>query len=89
MPSVDLVVRHKSALLKLATQVDAALRNGREGCLDEALSAVDAILFEGGGIARDEMASARTSLHKRRQARARSPREQKVQLVPFSSRHDS
>lgn len=85
VPSAALVARHKDALSKLATQVDAALRNGRGGCLDETLAAVDATLFEGEGIARGEMVSARTSLHERRQARARSPRDQKPRIIPLSS----
>jgi methylase of polypeptide subunit release factors len=76
VPSVDLVARHKSALAKLAPRIDAALRIGREGCLEETVAAVDAVLFEGEGIAWSEMASARASLHKRRQTRARpSPRK--------------
>ena len=69
VPSAALVARHKNALLRLGDQVDAALRNGREGCLDQTLAAVDAILFEGERIAPGEMASARASLHERRQAR--------------------
>jgi adenine-specific DNA methylase len=73
VPSADLVARHQAPLLKMAAQVDAALRNGREGFLDEAVSAVDAILFAGQGIARDEMASARAALHQRRQSRSRAP----------------
>ncbi|MFL6198819.1 MAG: Eco57I restriction-modification methylase domain-containing protein [Thermoanaerobaculia bacterium] len=69
VPSAELVVRHKNALLELGAEVDAALRNGREGCLDQAVAAVDAVLFQGEKIARGEMTSARASLHERRQAR--------------------
>jgi adenine-specific DNA-methyltransferase len=71
VPSAGLVARHKSSLLKLAATVDLALRNGREGCLDEAVAAVDAVLFHGERVARDEMAAARASLHERRRGRAR------------------
>jgi len=80
VPSVDLVVRHKSSLAKLAPRIDAVLRNGREGCLEETVAAVDVVLFEGEGIAWSEMASARASLHERRQARARPAREKKPRL---------
>lgn len=72
VPAVELVAQHKSPLLELAALVDKALRNGREGGLDEAMAAVDAVLFSGEGLARSEMAAARASLHKRRQGRARS-----------------
>jgi len=78
VPSVDLVSRHKSALINLAPLVDTALRNGREGSLDEAVAAVDAVLFQGEGVARGEMAAARASLHERRQARARPSRKKKA-----------
>lgn len=77
VPSVDLVARHRKSLIELAPRVDAALRNGREGSLDEAVAAVDAVLFEGERIARGEMAAARASLHERRQARARPSRAKK------------
>lgn len=69
VPSAKLVARHKSALLELGAKVDAALREGREGRLDQAVAAVDAVLFQGERIARSEMVSARASLHERRQAR--------------------
>lgn len=81
VPSADLVARHKGALLKLASKVDAVLRNGRGGSLDEAVAAVDAVLFEGEGIARGEMVSARASLHERRQARARPIRNGKPRVA--------
>lgn len=81
VPSADLVARHKAPLIKLAAQVDTALRNGREGSLEEAVAAVDAILFAGEGIARGEMAAARVSLHQRRQARARPARDRRPRLV--------
>ncbi len=71
VPSVDLVARHKSRLIKLTPRVDAALRNGREGCLEEVVAAVDAVLFQEERIARSEMVVARSSFHERRQARAR------------------
>lgn len=85
VPSAKLVTRHKSPLLRLAQRVDAALRNGREGFLDEAVAAVDAILFKGEGIARNELADARTSLHERRQARARSSREKQPSIALLRS----
>ncbi|HWM95005.1 MAG TPA: N-6 DNA methylase [Thermoanaerobaculia bacterium] len=88
VPSAALVARQKEALLKQAAQVDTALRNGREGFLDEAVEAVDAILFQGEGIARSEMAAARTSLHERRRARAR-PRGRKSRIVSISSHRGS
>ncbi len=89
VPSADLVARHKSALLKLASKVDATLRNGREGSLDEVIAAVDAILFEGEGIARGEMVSARASLHERRQARARPARGKEPRVVSPRSQSDA
>jgi adenine-specific DNA-methyltransferase len=88
VPSVDLVARHKDPLVKLAAEVDAALRNGREGSLDEAMAAVDAILFQGEAFARGELASARASLHERRKARARPSREKMSRVLPFSSHRD-
>ncbi len=69
VPSADLVACHQSALLALAAEVDSVLRNGREGFLDQAVSAVDAVLFQKERIVRGEMTSARASLHARRQAR--------------------
>jgi adenine-specific DNA-methyltransferase len=81
VPSADLVARHKSALLKVALKADAALRSGREGSLDEVIAAVDAVLFEGEGIARDEMVSARASLHERRQARSRPVRSKELRVA--------
>jgi adenine-specific DNA-methyltransferase len=85
VPSVGLVARRKSSLLKLAPTVDLALRNGREGWLDDAVAAVDAVLFQGKRIAREEMAAARVSLHERRRARARSSRAlTKSQIAPES-----
>ena len=81
VPSATLVARHKGALLKLAPQVDAAVRNGRAGSLDQAVAAVDLILFEGKGIARDEMVAARASLHERRQARSRPARGKELRGV--------
>jgi len=74
IPSPSLVARHKESLMGLTAKVDAALRGGREGCLEAAVEAVDAILFAGGRIAHGEMASARVSLHERRQSRAASSR---------------
>ncbi|HEX3553630.1 MAG TPA: N-6 DNA methylase [Thermoanaerobaculia bacterium] len=86
VPAADLIARHKGALLKAAAQVDTAIRNGREGCLDEALATVDAILFEDEGVARGEMAAARASLHERRRARARPARGKGSRVVSISSR---
>jgi adenine-specific DNA-methyltransferase len=80
-PSAGLVARYKNSLLKLAATVDSALRNGREDCLDQAVAAVDAILFQGERIARDKMAAAREFLRDRRRARARSSRALKKSLV--------
>jgi adenine-specific DNA methylase len=89
VPSVALISRHKEALAKLAPQVDSALRNGRDGFLDEALAAVDAVLFQGEGIARGEMVAARTALHQRRRARAKPARNQRSQLSLPSTPHGS
>lgn len=89
VPAVDLLVRHRDALLKLAAEVDKGLRNGREGGLDEAVARIDAILFAGERIVRGEMSSARASLHERRQGRARSLRDGKPRNVPLRSRHVS
>jgi adenine-specific DNA-methyltransferase len=71
VPSVDLVARHERSLTRLAGQVDSALRDREESSLVHILAAVDSLLFEGEGIAQEEMASARASLHNRRQARSR------------------
>jgi adenine-specific DNA-methyltransferase len=86
VPAAGLVARHKRSLIKLADMVDAALRNCREGCLDDAVAAVDAVLFQKEKIARGEMASARASFHERRRARARSARamKKKPTKVPIS-----
>jgi adenine-specific DNA methylase len=78
VPSTDLVARHKAALIPLAPRIDAALRNGREGSLDEVVAAVDAVLFQGERIAAGEMMAARATLHARRQARARPLREKRA-----------
>jgi adenine-specific DNA-methyltransferase len=86
VPSADLVARHKDSLLQVAAQVDTAIRNGREGCLDEAMAAVDAILFTGEQVAPGEMAAARATLHERRQGRSRPALEKKPRIVPTSSR---
>lgn len=86
VPSADLLTRHRSSLLKLEAQVNEALRNGREGCLDAAVAAVDSILFAGEDIARGELASARNSLHERRQARSRPSGASRA---ASSSRRDS
>lgn len=71
VPCVDLVARHKAALSHLAPRIDAALRNGREGCLAEVVTEMDAVLFQGERIATSEMTAARATLHERRQARSR------------------
>lgn len=89
IPSADLVARHKGPLVKLAAKVDTALRNGRDGSLEEALAAVDAVLFQGEKIARGEMAAARASLHERRQSRARSSRDKKSRVVHLSAHRGS
>lgn len=86
VPSPALVARYKGPLTILAAEVDAALRNGREGSLDEALAAVDALLFHEEGIIRKEMASARSALHERRRGRARSSRQKKPRIAPSFSR---
>jgi adenine-specific DNA methylase len=77
LPSVDLVSRHRDSLIQLTSRIDEALRNGREGCLDEAVAAVNAVLFKEERIGRGEMAAARATLHERRRARARSYREKR------------
>lgn len=89
VPAVALVNRHKGPLLKLAADVDTALRNGREGGLSEVIARVDAVLFDGEKVARGEMSVARASLHERRRGRARSFREGKPRIVPADSRHGS
>jgi hypothetical protein len=75
VPAADLVSRHRDALEDLSATVDAALRNGS---LKEAVTAVDAVLYQGEGIALGEMAAARTALHERRRTRARSSRNLKT-----------
>ncbi len=87
VPSAELVARHKTALLKLAADLDMVLRNGREGCLNEALAAVDAVLFAG-EVTRGELAAARISLHERRQSRSRST-ERKARIVRLSPSNGS
>jgi hypothetical protein len=89
VPSVELVARHKDSLAKLATRMDTAVRQGREGSLDEATAEVDAILFEEEGVARSEMAAARTTLHERRRSRSRPSRAMKPRAVSLSSPHGS
>lgn len=84
VPSIDLIARHKTSLVKLATSMDSALRNGREGRLEEAVAAVDALLFPNEEIARTEMASARAGLRERRQARARPARPTSRQAPLFT-----
>ncbi len=84
VPAADLVLRHKQALLGLTAKVDAMLRNGRTGCLDETIAAVDAVLFEGERMNRSDMAAARASLRERRQGRSRARKP--VTLVAI---HDS
>ncbi len=84
VPSIELVARHKSSLVKLATSMDAVLRNGRDGRLEEAVAAVDALLFPGEAHARTEMASARAGLRERRQARARPSWAVNSQVSLFS-----
>lgn len=74
VPSIELVARHKGSLAKIAARIDQALRLGREGSLDEAVAAVDAVLFAGEEVDSEEMIRARTLLHERRRARARSSR---------------
>ncbi len=78
VPSVELVTRHKTALSRLAPRIDTVLRNCREGCLDEVVSTVDAVLFQGEKIAAGAMTAARSTLHERRQARARPTRDKRT-----------
>jgi adenine-specific DNA-methyltransferase len=85
VPAVELVARHKDSLLQLAVELDTVLRSGREGCLNEALAAVDAVLFAG-EVTRGELAAARISLHERRQSRSKSG-ERKARLVLLSPPH--
>ncbi|HEX2224534.1 MAG TPA: N-6 DNA methylase [Thermoanaerobaculia bacterium] len=75
VPSAELVARHQGSLAKVAAHIDKALRLGREGGLDEAVAAVDAVLFAGEKVDTEEMIRARTLLHERRRARARSSRD--------------
>lgn len=90
VPAAELILRHKDALVELATQVDAMLRSGRTGCLDETVAAVDAVLFKGERMKRSEMAAARSSLRERRQARSRSARVAKLRADSLASAsHDS
>jgi adenine-specific DNA-methyltransferase len=86
VPKPDLVARHKEPLEKLSAQMNRALRNGRDGGLNEAVAAIDALLFHGEGSNQGEMASARASLHERRQGRARPSRNGKARVLPF---HDA
>jgi methylase of polypeptide subunit release factors len=83
VPSIDLIARHKSSLVKLAGTMDDVLRNGRDGRLEEAVAAVDALLFPGEELAQTEMASARAELRQRRQARARPSRAANLQVSLF------
>lgn len=80
LPAAALVAERKDALLKIEAIVDHALRNGRAGGLNEAVTAVDSILFEGARMS--DMTAARASLHERRKARARSNAE----IIPFPHR---
>ncbi len=84
VPSVDLVARHKASLIKLSDTMDTALRNGRDGRLEEAVASVDAILFPGETLAQSEMAAARAGLRERRQARARPTRAADPQASLFA-----
>jgi adenine-specific DNA-methyltransferase len=87
VPSADLVARHRRPLEKLKAQVDGALRNARGGRLEEAVAAVDAILFASESFERRDLASARAFLQERRQARARPGTD--MQIAPSSSRRGS
>jgi adenine-specific DNA methylase len=87
LPSAALVAGRKDALLKIEATIDTALRNGRDGGLDEAVAAVDAILFD--GVRMSDMTAARESLHERRKARARSSYPRNAGIIPFPSHRDS
>jgi adenine-specific DNA-methyltransferase len=89
VPAVSLVARHKTLLLKIAGEVDRVLRNGRQGCLDEAVAKVDAVLFQGEGIAPGELSAARVSLQHRRQGRIRPRRDGRSRSAPLSLHHGS
>lgn len=81
VPAVDLVLRRKGALVELAKKVDAMLRNGRTGCPDGTIAAVDAVLFEGERMKRSDIAAARASLRERRQARSRARKLRTASLI--------
>ncbi len=74
VPSVALLTRHAETLEALAPRINAALRNGRGGGLENAIAEVDAVLFHRKLVADGNLAAARTSLHQRRSGRARSYR---------------
>ncbi len=74
VPSAALLTRHAESLEALAPRIDAALRSGRGGGLNEAIAEADAVLFHRNLVADGDMAAARTSLHQRRRDRARSYR---------------
>ncbi|MEP7010189.1 MAG: N-6 DNA methylase [Acidobacteriota bacterium] len=84
VPSVELVGRHKASLIKLSDTMDTVLRNGRDGRLEEAVAAVDALLFSGEELAQSDMAAARAGLRERRQARARPSRTADPQAFLFA-----
>lgn len=71
VPSLELVARHRAALVELAPLVDAKLREGKEESLREAISEVDALLLAESEAAGREMAELRTRLLARRRTRAR------------------
>jgi hypothetical protein len=78
VPALELVRRHRKPLMKVADRIDAVLREGREGALEEAVAAVDAVLFAGEEIDRAEMACSRALLNERRRARSRPVRDRQV-----------
>lgn len=84
VPSMDLVTRHRAVLEELSASVDAALRNGRDGSLEEMVADVDTVLFQSENIARCEMTAARTSFHERRRTRARSQRSRNLKAETLS-----
>lgn len=73
LPSLALVARHERALLRLAPQIDAALRARREDALNDSVAAIDALLLGREHPGR-EMARLRAHLLERRRARARPRR---------------
>lgn len=74
VPALSLVRRHHKPLMKVADRIDAVLREGREGALEQAVAMVDGVLFADEEIDRVELANSRSLLNERRRARSRPAR---------------